>query len=62
MLKKNGVKNVRSIRWLLLGISFMLVGFCFMHDPHTNIGVADDYIIDIGFLISLVGFFIPEKK
>lgn len=54
--------DMRSVRWLLLGISFMILGLCFMHDPHTNIGIVDDYIILFGFLLAVVGFFVGDKK
>ena len=53
---------MRSIKWLLLGISVMLFDLCMMHNPNANFGAVDNLFVYIGFLISLIGFFITEKK
>ncbi len=53
---------MKSIKWMLLGISLMLFGLCMQHDPHSNIGTVEDLFIYGGLIVSIFGFFLRYKE
>lgn len=57
-----GVIRIKSIKWMLLGISLMLFGLCMQHDPYSNIGEVEYVFIYVGFIVSIFGFFLRYKE
>ena len=53
---------MRSIQWMLLGISIMLLAGFFMVDPSSKLNDSLSFFLVLGFGVTVFGFMSSKDK
>lgn len=60
MIENERREIMGSIQWMLLGISIILIGGFLLLEPSMRMEAFKDYIIFVGLIPILIGFFKGE--
>lgn len=53
---------MRTIQWMLLGISIMLIGGFILLDPSSGLEGFEFFMIFGGFIVTLISFLVNKDK